>query len=171
MFLTPLAPGRFAGIRCLYTDCDGVLTDGGVWMSPKGEEWKRFSIRDGMGVERLRALTGVDVGIISSENSPALARRAAKLHISRLYMGIRDKREVLEAAARKEGRTLNAFAYIGDDVNDLPVLGAVGFAACPADAMPGVAEAVEYVCHNPGGHEAFREVCELIILDKEGRSE
>jgi 3-deoxy-D-manno-octulosonate 8-phosphate phosphatase (KDO 8-P phosphatase) len=164
----PPAPGRLAGIRFLYADGDGVLTDGKVYVGPDGVEWKRFSLRDGMGVERLRKLAGVEVGIISGEDSPALARRAAKLGITRLYLGIKDKRAVLESAAQAEGLPLSGFAFIGDDVNDLEVMAAAGFSACPADAMPAVVAAAEYVCRNRGGEEAFREVCELIIRDKGG---
>lgn len=162
--------GRCAGIRFLYTDGDGVLTDGRVYLGPGGEEWKRFSIRDGMGVERLRTLVGVEVGIISGEHSQALSRRAAKLGIRRLHLGVKDKRAVLEAAAREEGLPLSAFAFIGDDVNDLEVMAAAGFSACPADALPAVAAIADYVCRRPGGEEAFREVCELIIRDKGGSS-
>jgi 3-deoxy-D-manno-octulosonate 8-phosphate phosphatase (KDO 8-P phosphatase) len=160
--------GRFAGIRYLYTDCDGVLTDAKVYVGPNGEEWKRFSIRDGMGVERLRTLAGVDVGIISGEKSRALAERASKLRITRLHLGVRDKLEILERTARAEGLSLSAFAFIGDDVNDLPLMAAVGFSACPSNAVPKVLAAAEYVCRKAGGEDAFREVCELIIRDKEG---
>src|SRR5215470_4527716 len=78
-------------VRLLLTDCDGVLTDAGVYYSSRGEEWRRFSVRDGMGVERLRQLAGIETGILSRENSGSLIQRAAKLAIRELHLGITHK--------------------------------------------------------------------------------
>jgi 3-deoxy-D-manno-octulosonate 8-phosphate phosphatase (KDO 8-P phosphatase) len=91
-----LIRGSVRQIQLLLTDCDGVLTDGSVYYSERGEAMKRFSIRDGMGVERLRTLAGVEVGIISGEDSAALRMRAQKLRITELYLGIKDKISVLD---------------------------------------------------------------------------
>ena len=87
---------------------------------------KRFNIRDGMGVERLRTLVQVDVGIISGEASPALERRAAKLGIHELHLGIKDKKAVLDEILRRRGLELDQVAYIGDDVNDVAGHGSGG---------------------------------------------
>ena len=159
---------KIRGIRLLLTDCDGVLTDGKVYYSALGEDLRAFSVRDGMGVERLRRLAGVEVGIISGERAPSLRRRAEKLQIDILHLGIRDKLAIVEEICRLRGLGLEAVAYIGDDVNDLSVLERVGFSACPADAMPGLAERVDYVCRRNGGAEAFREICEVIIAGHQG---
>lgn len=155
---------RAGRIRLLLTDCDGVLTDGGVYYSERGEEMKRFSIRDGMGVERLRNLASVEVGILTGENlSPPLQRRAEKLNITELHLNARDKRAVLNQILGRRQLLPQQVAYIGDDINDLEVMKRVGLCACPADALPQVRALAHHVCQNRGGHGAFREFAELII--------
>lgn len=154
---------RARRIRLLLTDCDGVLTDGTVYYSAEGEALKRFHMRDGMGVERLRSAVQVDVGIISGETSPALRQRAAKLGIDELHLGIRDKHAVLAEIIARRGLALEQVAYIGDDVNDVTVMELVGLAACPADATPFAKAAAHVVCRTRGGDGVLREVAELII--------
>jgi 3-deoxy-D-manno-octulosonate 8-phosphate phosphatase (KDO 8-P phosphatase) len=151
-------------VRLVLTDGDGVLTDGGVYYSARGEEMKRFSMRDGMGVERLRRLAGLDVGIISGEVSPALEQRAKKLQIEELHLGIRDKLAVILEIAGRRGIGLEQIAFIGDDTNDLDAMRQVGLSACPADAMGFVRRIADAVCQCKGGHGAFRDLAELIIL-------
>lgn len=153
-------------IKLVLTDCDGVLTDAGVYYSANGEELKRFSIRDGMGVERLRKLAHAEVGIITGENSPAVAQRAAKLKIEELHLACKDKLEALHIICQKHELTPEQIAFIGDDVNDLEIIGAVGLSACPVDAMKEVRDTVDYQCRNFGGHGAFREFAELIVKSK-----
>ncbi|MCS6930353.1 MAG: HAD-IIIA family hydrolase [Saprospiraceae bacterium] len=150
-------------IRLLLTDCDGVLTDGGVYYSAQGEQLKRFSIRDGMGVERLRKLCAIDTGIVTGEHSPIVARRAEKLQMTHLYLGVKDKGACLRDILAKHHLKREEIAFIGDDVNDLEVLQFVGLSACPADALPPVKAIVHYVCTQLGGHGAFREFAEWII--------
>jgi len=152
-----------ARIKLLLTDVDGVLTDNGVYYSEHGEVMKRFSIRDGMGVERLRKLAGVDTGIITGETSPSVVRRAEKLQIRELYLGIRNKLGTVEEILQRLQLRWEEIAYIGDDVNDLEVMERAGLAACPADAMPQVSEIVHYHCRNKGGYGAFREFAEWLI--------
>jgi 3-deoxy-D-manno-octulosonate 8-phosphate phosphatase (KDO 8-P phosphatase) len=154
---------RARRIRLLLTDCDGVLTDGTVYYSAEGEALKRFHMRDGMGVERLRTLVQVDVGIITGEVSPSLRKRAAKLDIDELHLGVREKRARLDQIVARRGLALEQVAYIGDDVNDVAVLQAVGLAACPADATPFAQAAAHVVCRTRGGDGVLREVAELII--------
>jgi YrbI family 3-deoxy-D-manno-octulosonate 8-phosphate phosphatase len=120
-------------------------------------------MRDGMGVERLRELGGVRVGIVTKETSAIVAARAAKLGIEDLYSGITDKRQVAEDAARRHGIALSNVAFIGDDVNDLDLLRAAGLSACPSDAEPAVLRVVDYVCSHSGGHGAFRELAEIVV--------
>lgn len=149
--------------KLLLTDCDGVLTDGGVYYSHRGEEMKLFSLRDGMGVERLRRETGIDVGIITGENSKATAQRAAKLRIDELHLHVSDKLTVCKEIMLRRELLLENIAYIGDDYNDLELLQNVGLSASPSDALPGIIKEVDYICSSPGGHGAFREFAELII--------
>ena len=150
-------------VRLLLTDCDGVLTDASVYYSSRGEEWRRFSVRDGMGVERLRQLAQIETGIMSRENSGSLVHRAAKLAIRELHVGISDKLAALHRIMSRRELALDEIAYIGDDVIDEEVLTAVGLSAAPADAEPHIRSIVDYVCERNGGHGAFREVAELLI--------
>jgi len=153
-------------IRLLVTDCDGVLTDGCAWYDSSGEAMKRFSMRDGMGVERLRKIASIETAIITGENSMAVKRRAEKLGITLLFQGIDDKGACLQLLARQLGLKLVEIAYIGDDVNDLPAIKLAGLTAAPADAFEGVVPFVDYITLRTGGNGAFREFAELIIESK-----
>lgn len=153
---------KAAKIKLVLTDSDGVLTDNGVYYGEHGEVMKRFSIRDGMGVERLKNI-GIDTGIITGETSPSVRSRAAKLKITELHLGIKDKASLLKQILEAKKLNADEVAFIGDDVNDLGIITLTGFTACPADAMPQVARRVDYICKNNGGHGAFRELAEYII--------
>jgi 3-deoxy-D-manno-octulosonate 8-phosphate phosphatase (KDO 8-P phosphatase) len=156
---------RAAGLRLVLTDSDGVLTDTGVYYSERGEELKRFSIRDGMGVERLRD-AGIATGIVTGERSPSVQRRAEKLGLPHVVLGCKDKLGAVRALCSQEGLTLDQVGFIGDDVNDLEVLTVLtsqGLTAAPADALPSVLGAVIHVCSAPGGHGAFRDFAEWIL--------
>lgn len=157
---------RLAQVRLVLTDVDGVLTDAGVYVGPDGEVMKRFSVRDGMGVERLRTLAGLETGIITRERSAIVERRAEKLRITELHLGVMDKLACARTIVERRGLGFEHVAYIGDDVNDAELLGAVGFSACPADAEPPIAALVHHVCTARGGHGAFRELAELILATR-----
>ncbi|MCE7925063.1 MAG: HAD family hydrolase [Haliscomenobacteraceae bacterium CHB4] len=157
---------KAARIRLLLTDCDGVLTDAGVYYSERGEALKRFSMRDGMGVERLRELVGVETGIVTGENSAIVAHRAAKLGIAELHPGAKNKQKILLEILERRNLRPEQVAYIGDDLNDEAVMLSVGLSACPADAMEDILKMADYICLLPGGHGAFREFAELIIRAK-----
>jgi 3-deoxy-D-manno-octulosonate 8-phosphate phosphatase (KDO 8-P phosphatase) len=150
-------------IKLLLTDNDGVLTDTGVYYSAKGEELKRFSIRDGMGVDRLLALEGVETGIITGEKSGSVIKRAEKLKIKELYLGVKDKETFFCKILKIKRLKKENVAFIGDDVNDYNLLKVVGLSASPADGMKEIRDIVDYVCKNKGGNGAFREFAELII--------
>lgn len=126
-------------IRLFLTDVDGTLTDGGMYYTASGDTMKKFNTRDGMGLQLLQR-TGVKVGIVTSETTDIVTRRAEKLGLDYLVQGKRDGGKL--AAAREIcdslGITLADAAYIGDDVNCAELLSNVGSAACPADAMPQV---------------------------------
>lgn len=162
---------RAARIKLLLTDCDGVLTDAGVYYGEGGEVLKKFNLRDGMGVERLRRLANVETGIVTGENSPSVVARAAKLRITELHLGVRDKLTLLAGVLERTGLDASEVAFIGDDVNDLPVLQAVGLAACPADAMRPNKAIAHYVCAAKGGDGCFRELAELIIDAKQSTAD
>src|ERR1700712_2417316 len=144
-------------IKLLLTDCDGVLTDGGVYYGENGEAFKRFNIKDGMAVERLRQFASVDVGIITGEMSPSVAKRAEKLKITELHLGIKDKPKVLAEIMAKLGLQASEIAYIGDDTNDVETLKMVGLSASPADGISFAKDVVHYICKQNGGHGCFRE--------------
>ncbi|NNG25961.1 MAG: HAD-IIIA family hydrolase, partial [Ignavibacteriaceae bacterium] len=122
-------------IKLVLTDNDGVLTDTGVYYSEKGEEFKRYSIRDGMGVERLKKHAGIETVIITGEKSGSVRARAKKLNIEEYYLGVKHKTEILPEVLKKNNITPENIAFIGDDVNDLEIMKQVGFTASPSDGM------------------------------------
>ena len=155
--------GKARKIRLLLTDVDGVLTDTGVYYSEAGEVLKRFSIRDGMGVERLRKIVNVETGIITGERSASIKKRADKLQIAELHLGIKEKVQVLEEIMVRTSLVREQIAYIGDDMNDLEIIKTVGFSACPSDSFPAIKKIAHFVCSARGGQGAFREFAEFII--------
>lgn len=168
--LTPAELRARAGrIRLVLTDIDGVLTDAGVYYSERGEELRRFSLRDGMGVERLRD-AGIATGFLSREDSGIVRARAQKLRIPHVFLGVRDKLGHLAEIMRASGLAPDELAFIGDDVNDLPLLrelAGTGLTGAPADAIDEVLEAVHHVSANLGGHGAFRHFADAILKWRE----
>lgn len=146
----------------LAMDVDGVLTDAGMYYAESGDEVKKFNARDGMGIKLLQA-AGIITAFITKEQTAIVERRGRKLAVPEVHQGIDDKLTVLTRVAHTYGLTLNQVAYIGDDVNDLETLKAVGFSAAPADAMPLVIRAVQYVCAKKGGDGAVRELADLLL--------
>jgi 3-deoxy-D-manno-octulosonate 8-phosphate phosphatase (KDO 8-P phosphatase) len=156
---------RAAGLRLVISDVDGTLTDGTVYYSERGEAMKRFSMRDGMGVERLRA-DGIETAFLTRERSPIVARRAEKLQIQHLHQGVADKAHALAGILAQARCDLSQVAYIGDDLNDLEAMRMVslkGLVAAPLDAMPQVLHVAHHRCGRPGGAGAFREFAEWIL--------
>jgi len=163
---SPSVKEKAQKIRLVLTDVDGVLTDTGVYYSDAGEAMKRFSIRDGMGVERLRQIADVETGIVTGEESASIRKRAQKLQIVELHLGIKRKVEALEEIILRIPVSLEQIAYIGDDMNDFEIIKSVGLSACPCDAFPAIKKIVDFVCSTGGGHGAFREFAEFIIASK-----
>jgi len=157
---------RLEQIRIVATDVDGVLTDAGMYYSESGDEWKKFNTRDGMGIKLLQK-AGFVTAIVTQERTKLVARRADKLGIVELHQGVMDKLSVLREMAARHGVSLEQVAYIGDDVNDLEVLQAVGFSASPADGMPVVHRVVDYVCKKKGGEGCVRELADMILRAQE----
>ena len=153
-------------VKVILTDVDGVLTDTGIYYGQDGEALKRFSIRDGMGVERLRKYAGIETIIITGENSGAVKSRAEKLKIKEFYLGVNKKEEILESIKIKNGLEKENIAYIGDDSNDYEIMKLVGFTATPSDGMNFIKDIADYICETKAGYGAFREFAELILSFK-----
>ncbi len=151
---------RAARIRLVLLDVDGVLTDGRIWFGPEGEALKAFDVRDGHGIVRLR--DQVDFGVISGRPGMATRKRLEELGFKHLIFSQRDKLDGY-ATLGHLGLADEEVAYMGDDVNDIPLLRRVGLSAAPADAFPEVLSAVHFVSRFPGGRGAVRELCELIL--------
>lgn len=149
-------------IRLFATDVDGVLTDAGMYYAESGDEWKKFNTRDGMGIKLLQK-AGIITAIVTQERTKLVARRGEKLAIPEVHQGVMDKLSLVREMAARYGISLDQVAYIGDDVNDLETLKAVGFSATPADGMPPVAAVVDYVCSKKGGEGAVREIIDMIL--------
>jgi 3-deoxy-D-manno-octulosonate 8-phosphate phosphatase (KDO 8-P phosphatase) len=153
---------RCRALKLVLSDVDGVMTDGSVWLLPDGGEAKAFHIRDGLGIV-LAQRAGLRTGIVSGRASEAVARRAAELGMAPVLQGVRDKREALRAILQGEGLLAEEVAYIGDDVNDLPILSEVGLSAAPADAALEVRLQAFMVTEAGGGRGCLREFIEAIL--------
>lgn len=149
-------------IKMFLTDCDGCLTDGGMYYSEQGDELKKFNTKDGLGFRLLRE-QGIVTGIITGENVKLNQRRSAKMKLDIYEPGIQDKLAVVKRLCQQYEIELENVAYIADDVNDLSVIQAVGFGCSVADGMEEVKAAADYVTKAGGGHGAVREVIELIL--------
>lgn len=156
-------------IRLLIMDVDGVLTDGRIFYNAKGIEAEAFFVRDGFGL-RMAKQAELLTAILTGRTSGAVTHRAKELGISEVHQGALNKLEVYEMLLHRHGLTDEAAAYIGDDLNDLPVLNRVGLSAAPADAAAEVRAQVVYVTTQAGGRGAVREVIDL-ILKAQGRWE
>ncbi|MEM7291957.1 MAG: HAD family hydrolase [Pseudomonadota bacterium] len=149
-------------VRAVIFDVDGVLTNGGLIVGPKGEEYKRFNSRDGHGLRMLQN-SGVTIAVITGRTSNVVAHRCAELGIEHLYQGCRDKRPAFESLTQTLGFSAAEFAYMGDDVIDLPVMRKVGVAMCVADGHTFVKQHSHWVSNFDGGSGAVRDACELIM--------
>jgi 3-deoxy-D-manno-octulosonate 8-phosphate phosphatase (KDO 8-P phosphatase) len=160
--MDPTIQNRAAGIKLLLMDCDGVMTDGHLWVLEKDGDQKAFSARDGLGLDLLHR-GGIKSGVISGRLSGALERRARGLGMSFLKMGFVDKVEVFAEVLTEAGLPDDQVAYIGDDLNDIPLMKRSGLAVAVADAAPETKAQAHYITSVNGGHGAVREVCELIL--------
>ena len=154
-----------SSIRAIALDFDGVLTDGSVLWGPEGQEWKRLSFRDIMGVS-LATKAGFQFGIISGESSPLVERYAKKMDIRQVFLDSKDKaasfRELSGALSIPPGE----IAYMGDDVNDLGAMQLAGLSAAPSDAHPDVISAVSFRSKFPGGNGAVRELVDHLLAGR-----
>ncbi|MBI4569077.1 MAG: HAD hydrolase family protein [Planctomycetes bacterium] len=154
---------RLAQVRLVVTDVDGTLTDGGVYVGPGGEALKKFSLRDGMGIDLWRrAGGGRETVFCTRERSEIVSARAAKLQVE-VWAGATDKAAVLRAALRARNLPPEAAAYVGDDVNDLGAMGVAGLSFCPSDAAPPVRESATVILSRRGGDSCVRQAMDLLL--------
>ena len=159
---------RLAAVRLLSLDLDGVLTDGGLYYTDAGDEMRKFDVKDGMGI-KLAMRTGVIVAIVTASSAPAIAHRGLRLGLEHILVGVEDKLAAIGGLCRRLGFTLNDVAHLGDDINDLPLLAAVGLPLAVADAVPFVRKAAAHVTKRPGGHGAVREICDMLVAARRTR--
>lgn len=160
-----VAKGKIPEIKLFLTDCDGCLTDGGMYYSEQGDELKKFNTRDGMGFKLLRE-RGILTGIVTSENVDLNRRRAEKLKIDIFEAGCDDKLAVVMNLCKNMGIKLENVCYIGDDINDIKLVEKVGLGCSPCDAVPQVISKAKYVTKAKGGEGAIREVVDYILQGK-----
>ncbi len=153
---------RASKVRLLALDVDGVLTPGTIVYTDAGEQVQSFHVRDGLGLKLLMR-AGIEVAIISSRSSEALAKRVDELEIRRSYQGVKDKIYVYNSLIEELGLRDEEAAYVGDDWVDIPVLKRVGLPVVVADAAFPLKDYASFVTRQPGGHGAVREVCDLIL--------
>lgn len=149
-------------IKMFLTDCDGCLTDGGMYYSEFGDELKKFNTKDGMGFALLKE-QGIKTGIITSEKVKLNQKRAQKLNLDILEEGCKDKLLAIKRLCEKYNVKLENVCYIGDDINDLEAIQSVGFGCCPRDAMKTIKEFSKYVSEYKGGEGVIRDVVEKIL--------
>lgn len=152
----------FRRIKAIALDVDGVLTDGGFWWGPNGEEWKRFCFADVMGIS-LGKKAGLVFALISGEDSPLVDRFATKMGITDVFKGCKDKAAALREFAARHAFDLHDIAFMGDDVNDLAAMACAGIAAAPSSAVAAVVKQATYVANHAGGHGAVREIVDAIL--------
>jgi len=151
-------------IKFLVLDVDGVLTDGGMYYSNSGDEFKKFNTKDGMGI-KLAAAKGIKIGFLSNgKHNTLIANRAALLGVEFVYVGFDKKIKILNDWMDQLKLEYNNIAYIGDDINDAEVISHVGLSACPADAIKSIKEKVNIILTNKGGEGCVREFIDNHLL-------
>ena len=153
---------RATKVKLLLMDCDGVMTDGRIFVLEAGDDQKAFYVRDGLGIELFHR-AGLKTGVITGRNSIALERRAQGLGMSFLWQGNENKREAFQRTLVESGLAGDEVAFIGDDLSDIPLMKLCGFAIAVSNAAEETKAVAHYVTEAKGGRGAVREVCELIL--------
>lgn len=151
------------GIKLVFLDVDGVLTDGGLFFSEHGESLKRFNTLDGHGL-KLLLRAGITPVVITGRDSAALRFRLGALGITQAYFGVEDKASTSQAALDALGLSWSQAAAMGDDWPDLPMLKRAALACAPPNAHAEVLAVADHVTSCGGGHGAVRELCDLLLL-------
>lgn len=154
--------GNIPDIKMFLTDCDGCLTDGGMYYTESGDEFKKFNTKDGMAFELLKK-RGIVTGIVTGENRSLVRKRAQKLQLDICESGIKDKLNCIQNLCREYGISMQNVLYIGDDINDREAIAAVGYGCCTADACDEVKAAADYISEKNGGDGVIREIAELFL--------
>lgn len=149
-------------IKLVLTDVDGVLTDGGMYYTAKGDIMKKFHARDGMGITILKKF-GIPTMIVTKEKTPMVRIWSKQMKIKQLHEGIIRKENILKDICKKNDLLSNEIAYIGDDINDFVLLKSVGLSATPSDGIDKIKQICNYVCKSKSGHGAFREFVDYIL--------
>jgi len=152
-------------IKMIISDVDGVLTDGGMYYSEKGEIMKKFNTKDGMAVE-IANQNKIKIILMTKENSKIVKTRAAKIKTAACYIGIKQKELELEKILKKFNIKSKEIAYIGDDINDKEIMKKVGFTVSPFDGITEIKKIADYTAKHKGGEGVLREVVELILSVK-----
>ena len=152
-------------IKAIALDIDGVLTDGNFYWGSNGEELKKFSFSDVMGVS-LGRKAGLIFALISGENNTLIDRFAEKMGIVDIYKESKDKAAALCSFSKKYDLELSQICFMGDDVNDLKALALAGLSAAPANAHESVKQKVKFVTTKAGGNGAVRELIDFILAKK-----
>lgn len=152
-------------IKLVITDVDGVLTDGGMYYSNKGEIMKKFNTKDGMGVELLLK-NNIKTILMTKENSIIVKKRGKKMNVAATYVNINNKEQELEKICKKFDVKTNEIAYIGDDLNDYKIMKLVGFSATPANGISQLKKIVNFTSNINGGDGVFRDVSDMILFAK-----
>lgn len=150
-------------IKVFIMDCDGVLTDAGMYYSDTGIELKKFNTRDGMAIRKLKE-EDIITGIITGENTKIVEKRAKKLNLDFVYLGIENKISVLEDVCKKYNVNKENILYVGDDINDLEIMQTVGISCCPSDACNKIKQISSYVCKAKGGYGVVREIVDSFLF-------
>ena len=153
---------RTSKVKLMVFDCDGVLTDGRLYINDEGEETRAFHVLDGHGIQMLRA-TGVETALISGRVSKAIETRAEAIGIDHVFQGVEDKLAVFRQLLEKLGLSADQTGYMGDDIVDIPVMRRCGLSVAVPDSPILVREAAHYVTTSRGGRGAARELCEFIM--------
>ncbi len=149
-------------IKLVITDVDGVLTDGGMYYSEKGELLKKFNTKDGMGVELLHKAS-IKTIFLTGEDSKIVKIRAKKVNADDCHINIKQKEKIFSKICKKFKVNSTNVAYIGDDINDLKIMKLVGFRGCPSDAQKEIKLISEVKCEKEGGKGVFREFANTIL--------
>ncbi|AKB43001.1 MULTISPECIES: acylneuraminate cytidylyltransferase [Methanosarcina] len=155
---------KLKNVKLFITDVDGVMTDCGMYYSENGDELKKFNTRDGMGIQLLRE-KGIKTAIVTKEKTKIVEARANKLKVDEVYQGIVDKLSIFEELREKYSLEYSEIVYIGDDINDIPVLEKAGVSFCPNDAVDEVKNVSDYILSRKGGEGVIREVVEILTMN------
>lgn len=157
---------KFAEVKLLILDVDGVLTDGRITLNAQGEELISFHVHDGFGIKQLQKI-GLEIAVISGRDTKAVAHRLAFLGIKHVFLGQHEKLTAFNALLKTLTITAENVAFIGDDLPDVPLMQQVGLAICVNNGTAIAKKTAHFCTEKAGGHGAVREICDLIWAAKQ----